>query len=126
LITHLFSDATKGFEFNLYQGSYIIDVKKKRTIKEEEIGVSKYTTKNLSYFTFSQDEKYLLIGYLSENGKKNIINDLYIINIGSFADFFSGKSFKIEAVLHLNDFDFVYMMGLHINRSGNISVIGRF
>jgi hypothetical protein len=40
------------------------DVKKRRIIKEEELGLRKYTVDDLAYINFSQDEEFLILGYL--------------------------------------------------------------
>jgi hypothetical protein len=42
----------------------MIDVKKRRIIKEEELGLRKYTAGDLACFNFSQDEEYLILAYL--------------------------------------------------------------
>jgi hypothetical protein len=89
------------FKFDLYQGQYMIDVKKSRIIKEEELGVRKFTRNEDYYavFNISQDEEYLMLGYHN----KNKIIDVLIIRIGSLSDFFYFSPIKMEAVLHLND-----------------------
>ena len=93
----------------------MIDVKKKRVIKEEEIGVSKCSTRDMAYFGFSQDEEYLILGYMQMTKDHEVI-DVYIVRIGSFSEFFTGKPFKVEAVLHLVELDFKMIMGVHMNR----------
>ena len=53
-----------GFKFVLYQGQYMIDVKKSRIIKEEELGVRKFrSNEDYAVFNISQDEEYLMLGY---------------------------------------------------------------
>jgi hypothetical protein len=47
-------------------------------------------------FAFSQDEEYLILYY--ENYP---VKDLLIISIRSLSEFFSGKEFKVEALLYL-------------------------
>ena len=39
------------------------DVKKRRIIKEDELGVQKYTSRDDACFSFSQNEEYLILGY---------------------------------------------------------------
>ena len=100
------------------------DVNKKRIIREDEVGVRKCEVGDMSYFSFSQDEEYLLLGYMS-SPKDNEVNDVIIIRIGSFSDFFAGKPIKVEGVLHLIQLDMKFIMGVHMNREREISVIGR-
>ena len=42
LVTFDFQKDSGGFKFDLYQGQYLADVKKRRIISEEEIGVRKH------------------------------------------------------------------------------------
>jgi hypothetical protein len=84
-----------GVKFKLYQGQYLIDVKKSRIIKDEELGLQDY---NVTFFNISQDEEYLILG--CEDFNKN---EVFIIRIGSLSDFFYFSPIKLEAVLHLKD-----------------------
>jgi hypothetical protein len=52
-------------------------------------------------------------------------NNVYIIRIGSFFDFFSGAPIKLEAALNLRELDYTTMIGVHMSRSRYISVIGK-
>jgi hypothetical protein len=61
----------------------MIDVKKSRIIKEEELGSPKYNNVCKVVFNISQDEEYLILGCQDESR-----NDVYIIKIGSLSDFF--------------------------------------
>jgi hypothetical protein len=60
-----FNESSGGFKFDLYQGQYMIDVKKSRIIKEEDLGVRKFKSNDDYYavFNISQDEEYLMLGY---------------------------------------------------------------
>ena len=60
-----------------------------------------------------------------QSTKDHEVNDIYIIQIGSLSEFFSGKPIKVETVLHLVELDFRLIMGVHMNRQRKISVIGR-
>jgi hypothetical protein len=106
-----FSKNSGGFKFDLYQGQYMIDVKKSRIIKEEELGVGEFQwNESYAVFNISQDEEYLILGH--HYNKQ--INDVLIIRIGSLSDFFYFSPIKMEAVLHLNDL--LKINGVHMNR----------
>lgn len=53
------------------------------------------------------------------------MTDILIVRIGSLSNFFSGSPIKLEAVLHLIELEFNQIIGVHINRSKYISMLGR-
>jgi hypothetical protein len=89
------------------------DVKKSRTILAEELPEYRGDKYDASIY-FSQDEEYLIIG--SSNTKK-LINDIFIIRIGSLSEFFSGSPIDVKAVLQLNNLNIkTKIIGVHMSR----------
>jgi hypothetical protein len=100
------------------------DVKKRRIISVEELGVPRWEYKcKIASICFSQDEEYLIICLLSnavmdrsnmvlENilgHSVNLMNDVLIIQIGSLSDFFSGSPINVKAVLQLKNMNITFI-----------------
>ena len=101
------------------------DIKKRRTISLEELGVKRWKNCcSIASICFSQDEEYLIIclsnaemternmvlkSFKKSRNVKELINDVLIIQIGSLSDFFSGSPINVNAVLQLKKMNITFI-----------------
>jgi hypothetical protein len=95
------------------------DVKKRRIIEVEELGVPRWEDCcSIASIYFSQDEEYLIVclsnAVMDESNMvksyvKDLMNDVLIIQIGSLFDFFSGSPINVKAVLQLKNLNITFI-----------------